>query len=210
MTYFYEKPEVTWQEGTNVHVAFEDYEAYEAKKFVRHFSISALPNEDYLTFTTRLSSSPFKQRMQQQVIGDTLMFYSFKQRMPLRYENRPIKLISMGVGLAAFQTMIKAYKNKPGITSMSSIHISKENLFNKELQNYDVDHTWLSPRTSFFTLLKNTYNVNSIYYIAGSDQFLNDVIKLLLLKGHNIKDIEIDKKDDKKDDKKAWFLNSGK
>ncbi|MBN2794132.1 MAG: hypothetical protein JXR88_01900 [Clostridia bacterium] len=200
-TYLFEKPDFSWSEGTNIHVAFHDYKAYDKKLYVRHFSIMNLENESYLSFTTRLSDSPFKKRLKEMSIGDCLLIYKPSQKMKIRKENRPIVLISMGVGLAPMLPIIETFKNQPeGITSVMSIHISKdEYLFKSFFIDHPIKHYVLHNRNEFYQTIEDTYNSDNIYYLVGSDPFLEHVTRLLLNNGHHPRDIEMDKKSDKKE-----------
>jgi len=201
-TYRFIKPDITWEEGTNIHLAFDDFLDYEPKKFVRHFSVMNLPSESYIAFTTRLSDSAYKNRLKLLKPGDQMILYKLGQRMPMRYENRPLVLISMGVGIAAMKPMMETYALNPeGIESLTNITISKdERIFEDHLEGLKgVSHHYTNNRNDFYSRINESYNHNNIYYVVGSDQFLEDTIQLLKNKGHNYLDIEIDKKQNKKD-----------
>ncbi|MBI9015205.1 MAG: hypothetical protein JEZ08_23430 [Clostridiales bacterium] len=201
-TFRFDKPNMTWHEGTNIHLAFDDFLDHEPKKFVRHFSVTNLPSESYIAFTTRLSNSPYKNRLKSLKPGDHMILYKLSQRMKIRYENRPLVLISMGVGIAAMKPIMETYVVTPdGIESLTNITISKnEKIYKSYLENLQgIQHNFVNNRKEFYHLINETYDHNNIYYIVGSDRFIEDIILVLKHKGHHYSDIEIDKKQTKKD-----------
>lgn len=200
-TYLFDKPDFDWSEGTNIHVAFRDFKDHEKKKFVRHFSIMNVDDQSYLAFTTRVTASPFKHRLNTLKIGDTLLAYKPSQRMKMRSEDRPLVLCSMGVGLAAIKPILETYLKHPkGIESVKSIHISnKERLYDEYFKSSNFDHTCTHSRHDYYQLLKETYSKKNIYYIVGSEDYIIQNMAILFDLGHTLEDIEIDKKADKKE-----------
>lgn len=196
-TYVFEKPKCQWTEGTNVHVAFPDFEPY-GKELVRHLSLTTLSDENDLRFTTRLSSSQFKSRLASLKVNDPLIFFKFNARIPL-VENRPLILLSMGVGLAAYQTLFKTLYKLQDTSRIKSISIAKEVLFSQEMNRMNIAHTSVRTRKDYWTTIKETYNPNAVYYIIGSETFIEDNIAFLKDKGHCLDDIKMDKKQDKTD-----------
>lgn len=200
-TFKFTKPNVAWLEGTNIHLAFNDYLDYDPKYYVRHFSIANLDTEDYIAITTKLTPSPYKSRLSTLNIGDTMIMYKLSQRMPLRYENRPIRLISMGVGIAAIKPMMEYYNlNSNGIKELYHISIFKgKKIYNDACKTLNKTcHIDVHTREALYDELLNTYNEEAIYYIVGSDEFLDNIITRLKVYNHPSSLIEIDKKPDKK------------
>jgi hypothetical protein len=58
----------------------------------------------------------------------------------------------------------------------------------------------LDKRHALYNTIEASYQKDNIYYVVGSDLFLEQVIMFLLDKGHDYKDIEIDKKANKRDE----------
>jgi len=199
-TFKFSKPKVTWSEGTNVHIAFKDYKAHEKKKYVRHFSITNLDHEPFISFTTRLSSSPFKERLMSLKPGDEMFMYKFKNRMKVRFDKPQIVLLSMGVGLAAFNSMIELLKVKEDHLKVININVSKdENLYADHYRTLDfLKNHYVNNRRDFYQSIDETYNKNNVYYIVGSDAFLQGLVAYLIKKGHAAELIEMDKKEKKK------------
>ena len=90
-------PGLPWPEGTHVHLAFDGFMGNDPKDktFVRHLSIMNLDKEPSIGFTTRISNSPFKKRLLNLELGDTMILYKIKQQLPLRRENKDLVLISL-------------------------------------------------------------------------------------------------------------------
>ena len=196
-TFKFSKPDINWSEGTNVHLAFHDFKEHEAKKYERHFSIINLPEEHFISFTTRISSSPFKNRLMKMKLGDEMIMYKFTQRMPLRLENKPIVLLSMGVGVTAFRTAIKIFEINNPHSLITNINISKdENLYLDEFSTTpNLSNLYVNNRDGFIHQVSKTYSKNNIYYIVGSDPFIEENVKFLLEQNHNPAYIEMDKKE---------------
>jgi ferredoxin--NADP+ reductase len=208
-TYYLEKPEdLVWEEGAHTHIGLEGYDAGELpnKSLIRHMSIMTLPEEGIVGFTTRVpgSSSEFKVELLKLNIGDEVTLFKVGSRMRLRRENRPIILVSMGVGMSTLRPLILAYsKDKTDIPMLINVNVesSGEFIYQHELDqvvNGNYKNYWLSSREGFYKTLQEVSEIeqNAIYYVVGSDVFIKDMIQQLRSK--NVKDSEIvlDKKEE--------------
>lgn len=206
-TYLLEKPdELNWDEGSHTHIAHKGYDEGEFpnKSLVRHMSIMTLSKENQLGFTTRLNDEPseFKRRLANLKVGDDLIVFKLGSRMKLRRENRPIILLSMGVGIATMRPLIKAYIDDTSkINQLININVdaTETHVYQEELdaiQNSSFRNIWTKSRVEFYqTLTQLLDNDQAIYYIVGSDLFLRTAIKKLKSLGIKSEDIVIDKKD---------------
>ena len=207
-TYILEKPEdFTWVEGSHTHIGMVGYDEGEKpnKAWVRHMSIMTLPEENKIGFTTRILSpySEFKEKLSKLHIGDEIILFKIGSRMNLRRENRPIVLISMGVGIATMRPLIHSYiKEQTGIPNIININVDSSNefIYKAELDNLTNMHYqnyWLGSRKEFYETLDTvSEQSDAIYYIVGSDGFIKDVIKLLKNKMVSENSILIDKKEE--------------
>lgn len=207
-TYLFEKPEeFTWEEGSHAHIGLAGFDQGEKpnKNWVRHMSIMTLPDEGKIGFTTRAKRNPseFKQKLLSSSIGDDITFFKLGSRMSLRRTGKTIVLLSMGVGLATMRPLIRAYKNdKSNISSVISLNIdsSSEFVYRKELdlltdENYK--NYWVKSRRSYYeTLQKSAILENAIYYIVGSDMFIQENIRYLKSANVDKENIVIDKKEE--------------
>lgn len=207
--YIFPKPEdFSWEEGAHIHIGLEGFDSGETndKTLVRHMSLSSLPEEEEVVFTTRVpgSHSLFKIRLESLKAGDYVTLFKCGSRMGLRRENRPLVLLSMGVGIATMRPVIKAYaKDSSGIQSLTSLNIngSTSYIYRDELDVLQGDHLktlWTTDRNQFSEqLLEYCALEGARYYVVGSDGFLLDVIKVLHDQGIARENIQLDKKEEK-------------
>ena len=207
-TYFFEKPEdFNWQEGSHIHIGLPGFDATEEtnKNLVRHMSIITLPNENKVAITTRVpgSSSEFKNKLSELIVGDEVTLFKVGSRMLLKRFNRPVILLSMGVGIATMRPIILTFLNdKSNIPHLINININASGgfIFKEELDtlvNDSYKNYWLDSRINFYEILEQlAESENAIYYIVGSDPFIKDIIQRLKTKNVDKADIIIDKKDE--------------
>lgn len=209
-SFFFDIPEgMTWQAGSDMHFAHPDFMSGDApnKDLIRHMSIMTNPEEGRLGFTTRVpgSGSVYKSRLQLLKPGDELVIFKLGNRFPLRRENRPVVLISMGVGVAAVRPMINSWlKDSAGVPSLINIVVDKGDqlIFRKEFESAAAEsliNIFSESRNSFYESVESIhFDDEPIFYIVGSDGFLEDVIKRLKARGVSPQSIEIDKKPGRK------------
>jgi len=207
-TYLFEKPEdFSWEEGSHAHIGLSGFDLGEKpnKNWVRHMSIMTLPDEGKIGFTTRVKHNPseFKRKLFSSSIGDDITFFKLGSRMSLRRTGKTIVLLSMGVGIATMRPLIRAYiKDKSDIPSVISLNIdsSSDFVYQKELDRFNDNHYknyWIKSRTTFYkTLQLLTNSADAIYYIVGSDSFIQENIKYLKSANVNKENIVIDKKEE--------------
>ena len=207
-TYLLEKPDnLTWVEGAHTHIGLLGFDEGEKpnKALVRHMSINTLPEDNKIGFTTRMIRplSEFKEKLSNLHIGDEIILFKIGSRMYLRRENRPIVLVSMGVGLATMRPLIHSYiKDNTDIPKIININVdsSKDYIYKTELDslvNSYYQNNWVATRNDFYeTLNQTSEDSNAIYYVVGSDDFIIDVIKFLRNKMVHDDSIIIDKKDE--------------
>ncbi|MDF2486694.1 MAG: hypothetical protein K0R46_2862, partial [Herbinix sp.] len=173
---------------------------------VRHMSITTLPVENKIGITTRVpgSNSEFKTRLAMLGIGDEVIFFKFGSRMQLRRSNRPIILLSMGVGISTLRPVILAFlRDKSNIMRLINVNVnsSGSHIYRQELDSLadgDYINYWLDSRSSYYeTLSKLSETPDALYYIVGTDDFMKETIRFL--NGRNIlnSDIVLDRKEEK-------------
>jgi ferredoxin--NADP+ reductase len=215
-SYYFGKPaELDWQEGAHVHIGHVGFDEGELpnKALVRHMSITTLPSENKLGITTKVpgSSSEFKRRLSGLGIGDEVIFFKFGSRMYLRRVNRPLILLSMGVGMSTIRPLILAYINdSTNVPTLINVHVNStgEFLFRDELDPHTRDsyiNYWLKSRHDFDALLSGLhYKEEAIFYVVGSDEFMKESIKILNRMGVRNEDIILDRKEEKL---REFFIN---
>lgn len=197
----------TWSEGSNIHLTFKDFKqsGQADKELIRHLSMSSLFEEGFIQLTTRVpgSGSDYKKRLNELSVGDEVVLFKTKVRIPLRRENKNIVLLSMGVGMAATRSMIKSFeRDQSGIKQLTNININKAGyVYQEEIEGISVkgfNNIAVSDRASFYKALDDHTSSDTIYYIIGDESFLKGLIERL--KNHDVPtdQIMIDKKADKK------------
>jgi len=205
-TFLMEMPEdFFWAEGSHAHIGIEGYD-FNAPKgtFVRHMSLMTLPEEGKIGFTTRKRGelSVFKETLFSMQVGEELLVFKPGSRMALRREDRPIVLLSMGVGIATMRPLVLQYhKDSTGIRGVHQINVDGAGcfLYRKELESFtdhSVTHTWLTGRSGLDEVLLDTLaKGDPIYYLVGSDAFVIQRTHWLMEHGVEFHDIVVDKKE---------------
>ena len=204
-TYYLEKPEdFNWEEGSHTHIALNGYDTENPpnKSLVRHMSIMTLAQEIKIGFNNLFSQqkSEDKTLLSNYKVVDELSIYKLNSRMSLRRENRPIVLLSMGVGIATMRPLILSYiQNKEGIERLIHINVdANPSIYKNDIESIQNDsfiHIWAKTRVEYYQQLTEVFKQgNSIYYIVGSDAFLRSNIQKLKSVGVRMEDIMIDKK----------------
>lgn len=204
-TYLLEKPEIySWEEGSHTHIGLIGFDEGEKpnKNLVRHMSIMTLPTEEKIGFTTRAQDSPseFKYKLSKLNIGDEVVIFKLGSRMGLRRSNRPIILLSMGVGIATMRPLILSFVNdSSNIPVLINVNVdSSGDIYKNELgklENDNYKNYWLDSRIDFYeTLNKLEETENAIYYIVGNELFIKNIIQQLRAKNVKDADIVLDKK----------------
>lgn len=210
-TYLLEKPsDFHWVEGSHTHIGLPGFDVGEKpnKNLVHHMSIMTLPEENKIGFTTRMANptSEFKRKLGSMQVGDTVSIFKVGSRMFLRREDKPIVLLSMGVAIATMKPLVKKFiADSSNITNLTNINIdaSKAFIYQRELdalENEAYKNIWVESRKDFYDIVDITLDKkDTIYYIAGSDDFYSSVISYLLEKEVERNRIVIDVKEEKQD-----------
>ncbi len=209
-TFLLEKPlDIIWLEGAHTHIGLIGFDEGELpnKDWVRHMSIMTLPEDNKIGFTTRLLPplSQFKEKLSELRIGDEVILFKIGSRMFLRRENKMAVLLSMGVGITTMKPLIHRFlKDDTQISGLININVNstKDFVYRKELDSLQsskyINH-WVDSRSKFYeTLNQVSEQEDAIYYVAGSDEFVMDVIKNLRNKNVADENIIIDKKEELK------------
>ena len=207
-TFILDKPEeFTWIEGAHTHIGMLGFDEGEIpnKAWVRHMSIMTLPEDNKIGFTTRVLApfSEFKDKLSGLQVGDEVILFKIGSRMYLRREDKPVVLVSMGVGIATMRPLIKSFiKDPTGIRELISLNVdsSREFIYKAELDelhNPKFKNYFVGTRNEFYEILNEiSENNDAYYYVVGSDNFLKDIIKYLKNKNIPENSILLDKKEE--------------
>lgn len=206
-TYKFNVPKGTvWDAGTNAHLVATGSESNyaPAPEFTRHMSICSLPEEGYIGFTTRTreGGSTFKRNLRVSKVGDNLQLFKLMNRLPLHRNNKPVVLISMGVGIATMRPMILEFaKDQSKIPQLININIDRAvtEIYQDELECLNIpnfENIYVNSRADLHKSVESTFSLKDAdYHIVGSDEFLMNIGAFLLKNGVADDCIKIDKKE---------------
>lgn len=217
-TYLLEWPKEfgAWQEGAHTHMALKGFDRDFAtsgqrnRRLIRHMSISTLPRERTIGITTRIKKnrSPYKDELEKHQIGDKVAFFKTRSNIPLKREDKSVYLLSAGVGLATFRPLLLRYlADIEGIPKVCSLNIDStrkflfQDIFITDPKTRVVAH-YVDNRDEYYQKLEAlaSQDKEGLYYVVGSDEFIQDNINHLLEKGISPQAIMIDKKEAKRAD----------
>lgn len=208
-TYLFNCPEdFIWEEGAHTHLALEGFNAGEKpnRNLVRHMSISTLPHEEKIGITTRIkeNTSEFKTTLNKLKVGDNVALFKTGSRVQLKRQDKPIILLSCGVGIATFRPLILQYLQDPAqIKSLHSLNVdsSGQFLFRDSFLNESslpLNIQFVDSRLKYYTELnQHSQNNDALFYIVGRDEFLSETISVLNVAGISYNQIILDKHEKK-------------
>jgi len=209
-TFLLERPkDFIWDEGAHTHFAMQGFNAGSQpnRSLIRHMSISTAPFEDAIGITTRIKEqcSEFKSILKQLTIGDEVAIFKTYTNLPLKRFGRNVYLLSSGVGLATFRSIVLDYFNRPdGVKHMHSLNIesSKQFLFpDMFISASDKNFTaqFVDNRKAYYEeAQKLAADKDGLFYIVGSDEFLADNIKVLRENGIPVEQMMLDKHEEQR------------
>lgn len=209
-TYLLERPEdFTWEEGAHTHFALKGFNAGNKpnRSLIRHMSISTIPSEDVIGITTRIKEqcSEFKSVLKSLNVGDEVALFKTHSSIPLKRVGRKVYLLSSGVGLATFRSIVLHYFDNPeGVEHMHSLNVesSKQFLFTDLVKTADDKNftaQFVDNRSTYYEeVQKLAADQEGLFYIVGSDEFLAQNIAILREKGIPAEQIMLDKREEQR------------
>lgn len=205
-TYLLKVPEgFTWEEGAHTHFALEGFNAGEKpnRSLIRHMSISTLPNENYIGITTRIKEqcSEFKSILRNMERGEKVAIFKTSSNVPFQRHIPNVYLLSSGVGLATFRPLILQYlEDQTGIEKLHSLNVdsTKDYLYPNVFESVEGHHQLISEfvdnRADYYERVKQlAEDRDGLFYIVGSDQFLEQNIEILRAAGIKPEQMMLDK-----------------
>lgn len=168
----------------------------------RAFTISSSPTEDFLMITPKKGISPFKKFIEHLKSGDTIESSHPAGTFTLD-ESSPAVFIAGGIGITPFRSIIKYCLDQQISTPMTLIYSNSDTnfLFKKELEIWKQKlsnltiiyyNSTLSGRLNHQSLI---INHESIYYLAGSHSFVNNMAEILIKDGVDETNLRYDRFD---------------
>ncbi len=211
-TYNLDCPEdFVWEEGAHTHLALEGFNSGDKpnKGLVRHMSICTLPGEKTIGITTRIREqrSEYKSILNDLQIGSKVALFKTHSNVPLRREDKTVYLLSSGVGIATFRPVVLEYlNNAEGVNALHSVNVdsSKNYLFPEVFTTNtykNLTSEFIDNRASYYDRVKTLAEDKSgIFYVVGSDEFLEENIKVLKEEGIAADQIMLDKRAQRKEE----------
>jgi ferredoxin--NADP+ reductase len=206
-TYLLDCPEdFTWEEGSHTHFALEGFNAGDKpnRSLIRHMSISTLPHENAIGITTRIREqcSEFKSILRNLEVGNEVAIFKTHSNVPLKREDKNVYLLSSGVGLATFRPLVLEYfERADNVNKIHSLNIDSTNNFlftNIFKSEPDKKFTaqFVDNRKDYYEEVKNlAADKDAIFYVVGSDEFLEQNIEVLREQGIKPEQIMLDKRE---------------
>lgn len=192
---------LTWEAGDHSKIFLN----VEGQLVGKKFSYATLPSEGVVKFTTRIKEnrSLYKEAFSQLKVGEMIEITMPKGHFQLYREDRPIVLLSNGVGIAAVRSIVKAFEfDATGIPEMIQINVDAsgkvycEEFEALQFQNKGFKSHYFQHRKAFYShvdfelqKIMANYSVEPLIYVVGSDAFVIDLIQYL--KGMGFTDDEI-------------------
>ncbi|MDO5738304.1 MAG: FAD-dependent oxidoreductase [Eubacteriales bacterium] len=210
-SYYLEIPdEFSWELGTNVQIAlpgFQDGEQID-EDLVRRLSIMTLNEEGEIGFCTRIREprSLYKEKLSKLGPGDSLFLFDPISRVKFVDQNRPLVLLSHGVGVTSYRTLVLDYvKWASANHKLHLINVERDSseLF-PELRELSGRHGFelhtVADRAAYNQLLESEKELlkESEVFIIGSKEFIVANIKKLRELGVRDEQMHLDKKPEKR------------
>ncbi|WP_047374639.1 bifunctional nitric oxide dioxygenase/dihydropteridine reductase 2 [Exiguobacterium sp. ZOR0005] len=202
----------TWEEGAHTHFALEGFNKEERpnRSLIRHMSISTLPREGVIGITTRIKKecSEFKSILRKMSLGENVAIFKTHSNVPLKRVGKNVYLLSAGVGLATFRPLVLDYlTDGEGMPHLHSLNVdsSANYLFQDVFTSTDTfTADFVDSRVRYHEAVKTlAQDLDGLYYVVGSDDFLRETIATLRERGIAREQIVLDKHDFQLD---AFFM----
>lgn len=204
-TYMLERPEdFTWEEGAHTHLGLQGFRDGDKpdKGLVRHMSIITLPSENTIGITTRIREqcSRYKSFLRTHKVNDKVALFKTISNVPLKRKNNNVYLLSQGVGLATFRPLVLEYlENTDNINKIHSLNIdsSRNYLYPdifKSVKEKNFTAKFVDNRKDYYTdVAELAKDQAGLFYVVGSDEFLQEHIDFLMELGIKPEQIMLDK-----------------
>lgn len=179
-----------WSEGDSSKVYLDVL----GKEVGKKFSYATLPEEGIVRFTTRIrrDRSAYKSSLFALKPGDHVEVTMPSGEFKLQRINKPIVILSNGVGIATARSLIKAYEvDQDNIPMMLQINVdSSGRIYHDELSELEKDikgftSLYTTHRSEFYNELDHKLqailleDADPLIYIVGGDGFVSGTLSYL-------------------------------
>lgn len=204
-SYDFEKSPIDhWEEGDSSKI----FLTVNGSEVGKAFSYATLPSEGHIRFTTRIKeqASDYKKTLSSLELGDHIEVTEPKGEFGLRRENRPIVLLSNGVGIAATRSLVKAFEeDQNGVPLLFQLNVDNTGaIYEDEFREISgkipsFKSKYTQNRTDFYESLKGIIlnlweneKETPLFYTVGSQDFVNGTLKYLYEGGYTDQDVVTD------------------
>lgn len=169
----------------------------------RAFTISSSPTEKFLMVTFKKGISIFKKKFETLKPGDMVQA-SHPAGTFILDEKSPAVFLAGGVGITPFRSILKYVSDQTISTPIILIYsnsgenfLFKEELegWKQELSNLDIIYHNSSQSGRLEKLSTINHKPSTLYYLAGSHSFVNDMAQMLINSGVDETNIRYDRFD---------------
>ena len=180
-----------WQAGDHSMLILNVNDTLVGKKL----SYVTMPEENIIRFTTRIKEkgSDYKRALLDLIKGEFVKISEPSGNFTLRRENRPVVLLSNGVGVSGVVTMVKQFiDDQSKVSEMLLMNVdNSSDIYKEDFKQFESEvdtfkSYYLSHRASYYGMLKHELTMmnqrhqqNPIFYLTGSDIFVNESVKYL-------------------------------
>ena len=176
---------------------------------IRSLSIASSPTEDFLMFSTKISQTPFKQKLNSLQAGDRIKLKGPMGMFTLKEDTKEIIFLGGGIGITPFRDMIKYACDKKLPIKMTLLYSNRFSngicyrddfdTFEKENKNFKIVNTitdnpkWegRKERVNDAMIKKFCSDLNNaLFYICGPPGMvtgLSEMLKSMNIPQQNIK-----------------------
>lgn len=165
----------------------------------RTFSFASAPTEADLQITFRIGRTPFKQRLETVVIGETLLVTQYGSNGFLLDRGSPAVFLAGGVGIAPFRSMVKDVIDHGEQVLITVIHVNRTDdaPFREELGRWrdahaqlDIQHVATAAKGHLTigrlgALIASAHPTLPVFYVAGPPGFVSATTAVLSRLGVN-------------------------
>lgn len=145
-------------------------------KPVRFFSFASSPSEETIQFSTHVSDSDYKQKLQQLKVGDTAYVKGPIGRFTIRNKMKEAVFVVGGIGVVAARSIVKDVRERQLPVSTTVIHSASDFfLYQSDIKKY-ADDAYFVNRQEFKEAIASVVRdkgTEAVYYAAGPPAFVD-------------------------------------
>jgi ferredoxin-NADP reductase len=152
------------------------------------FSISSAPYQAFISITTRLSGSSYKNSLAKLQKGDTVRAYGLEGTFTWRESDTPLLFVAAGIGITPYHSILKQriHEGKPIPVTLIYSSSTDDIIFAKEFDAWQKTHPEFTVRYIMgerLTAMHIPEPENHLVYLSGPSAMVDDISAALLVQG---------------------------